>query len=73
MTHGAVVAALCSVLPRFLMQWGPSPAGAGFFVAVFLVLRCGGFVEYCEAYFGTSYCDGQLRAVIVFSEASCLF
>ncbi|CAM9216113.1 unnamed protein product [Ascophyllum nodosum] len=39
MTHGAVVAALCSVLPRFLMQWGPSPAGAGFFVAVFLVLR----------------------------------
>ncbi|CAN0374133.1 unnamed protein product, partial [Ectocarpus sp. 12 AP-2014] len=39
MTHGALVGAICAILPRWLMQWGHFPAGAGFFAAVFLVLR----------------------------------
>lgn len=39
MTHGALIGAVCAILPRWLMQWGAFPAGAGFFVAIFLVLR----------------------------------
>jgi len=39
MTHGALIGAICAVFPRWLMQWGAFPAGGGFFVAIFLVLR----------------------------------
>eukprot|EP00903_Cladosiphon_okamuranus_P012797 g11961.t1 len=39
MTHGALIGAFCAILPRWLMTWGAFPAGAGFFVAIFLVLR----------------------------------
>ncbi|CAN0249844.1 unnamed protein product, partial [Laminaria digitata] len=39
MTHGAVIGSVCAVLPRWLMQWGSLPAGAGFFIAIFLVVR----------------------------------
>ena len=40
MTHGAMIGAICAVLPGWLMQWGLLPAGVGFFVAIFLVVRC---------------------------------
>eukprot|EP00904_Undaria_pinnatifida_P008100 jgi/Undpi1/441/HiC_scaffold_1.g00437.m1 len=39
MTHGAMIGAICAVLPGWLMQWGLLPAGVGFFVAIFLVVR----------------------------------
>ena len=39
MTHGALIGSVCAALPRFFMQWGSLPAGAGCFVAIFLVVR----------------------------------
>lgn len=46
MTHGALIGTVCAILPRWLMKWGAFPAGAGFFVAIFLVLR---FVVACDS------------------------
>lgn len=39
MTHGALVGAICAILPRWMGQWGEFSTGSGYFISIFLVVR----------------------------------
>lgn len=39
MTHGAVIGCICAFVARWLMEYGVVTGGAGYFCAIFLVVR----------------------------------